>query len=427
LFFIPHSVAGIPVFGPQGWAIMIGAALCVIGLALLIRRRGFDREVQGSLGVALLIGALIAFLLPQLEVRAPDGTILGVPIRGYGVMLLLGVLAGVGTAMHLARRVGLDTEIIISLAFWMFAAGIAGARLFFVIQYWEREVHKDTPWETLVEIVRFTEGGLVVYGALIGGMAAFIGFTVRYRLPTRLLADVIAPGMVIGLALGRIGCLFNGCCYGCTAPDFPLAIEFPRYTAPAQGLWSPSYAHQLRHGQLHGIRVDEIDGNLRVVELQPSSPAAASGIQTGVEIRRANGLRVETFEDFAAIIEHGGPEIQLQTTTGDLYQWTIHELPQKSLPVQPTQIYSSMNAFLLFFFLMALFPYRSRDGQVFAAALTLYCVTRFLLEAIRIDEPGQFGTQLTISQLVSLVTLAGAIVFWVYLARQPRLREAASA
>ena len=76
----------------------------------------------------LLLGAAILFL-PRVF---PEG----LPIRGYGVMLLIGITSGVGLAMYRARKGGLDPEIIISLAIWMVVCGIIGARLFYVIEYW---------------------------------------------------------------------------------------------------------------------------------------------------------------------------------------------------------------------------------------------------------------------------------------------------
>jgi hypothetical protein len=94
-------------------------------------------------------------------------------------------------------------------------------------------------------------------------------------------------------------------------------------------------------------------------------------------------------------------------------------VPARSLPVHATQIYSSINAALLCLLLWAYYPMRRRDGEVFAALLLLYPITRILLEVVRVDEGGKFGTGLTISQLVSLVLIAASIVLWIYVLRQP--------
>ena len=114
---------------------------------------------------------------------------------------------------------------------------------------------------------------------LSGAVLAFTIFARLRHLPVLLLADVLAPAMVLGLALGRIGCLFNGCCYGGEAPTFPLAIRFPRYTCPEQEVFSPPYLHQLAAGRLHGFRVGGDGAAPQVVAVDPGSRAAAAGLQ----------------------------------------------------------------------------------------------------------------------------------------------------
>jgi phosphatidylglycerol:prolipoprotein diacylglycerol transferase len=73
-------------------------------------------------------------------------------------------------------------------------------------------------------------------------------------------------------------------------------------------------------------------------------------------------------------------------------------------------------ALVLWFFL----PFRRHDGEVFALLLTIHPISRFLLEMIRSDEPGQFGTGWTISQWISIGLLALGIGLWIYIERQPR-------
>src|SRR5438105_1724983 len=114
-------------------------------------------------------------------------------------MLLMGVLSGVALAHFRARRMGLDPEMIISLAMWIFLAGIAGARIFYIIEYW-RDFQKPTFFETIGAMLNFTQGGLVVFGSAMGAGAALIVFTRRHRLPGLALADLIAPSLMLGLA-----------------------------------------------------------------------------------------------------------------------------------------------------------------------------------------------------------------------------------
>ena len=126
----------------------------------------------------------------------------GLPVRGYGVMLLAGIVAGVGMAMYRARQGGLDPEVIISLAIWMVICGVIGARLFYVIEYWEQNFAGKSLRDTLLEIVNVPEGGLVIYGGFIGAAVGFIMFIRKHRLPLLAMADLVAPSMAIGLALG---------------------------------------------------------------------------------------------------------------------------------------------------------------------------------------------------------------------------------
>ncbi len=85
-------------------------------------------------------------------------------------------------------------------------------------------------------------------------------------------------------------------------------------------------------------------------------------------------------------------------------------------PLHPTQIYSSLNALLLCLLTLSYRRYRTHPGSLFALGLILYPLTRFLIEYLRSDELGQFGTRLTISQCLSLILfLAGCgFAFWLH-------------
>ena len=91
----------------------------------------------------------------------------------------------------------------------------------------------------------------------------------------------------------------------------------------------------------------------------------------------------------------------------------------RSLPVHPTQIYSTINAALIAWLLWAFFPFRSRDGEVVALMLTVYPISRFLLEMIRTDEIIFFGTGMSISQNLSVVLIVAALIGWGVLRTKP--------
>lgn len=417
LLYIPHEMFGIPVFG-LGWALGVWLAFSVVLLFVLSRRHGWTSEVLGYLPLLAVFGIALYALLPMLEVRPPGMEPLGLPIRGYGMFVLVGVVAGMSLSIHRAKQIGLDPELIYSLAFWMFIIAIAGARLFYVIQKWN-EFQRPSIFETIAAILKFTEGGLVVYGSVIGGILALYIFARRQQMSMFALGDVIAPGMAIGGAVGRIGCLMNGCCYGGMCIGWPLAVTFPQHASVELGHYSPPYAHQLTLGELHGFRVG-IDGkeNVIVADVERGSQAEAAGLKIGTKIRRLNGQAVTDLESAQRVLLAGSPRI---TINADELSWTIGSLPPRSRPVHPTQIYSAIDAGLLCLVLWFAYPFRRRDGDILLLFLALYSITRLLLEAIRADEGGQFGTTLTISQVVSLIVLALCIGTWLIRLRQPRI------
>ena len=408
LFSIPDQWMGLPVFG-FGWLLILWALGSIALLVWLWRRHGWSSETIGYLPVLLIFGAVIAFVLPMLEKNTPEG---GLPIRGYGVMLLLAVVAGVALAARQAYRMGLSPDVIYSLAFWVFVGGIVGARTFYVIQYWD-QFQRDNLASTIGAILNVTEGGLVVYGSLLGGLVAGASFVITNKLPALAIADLVAPSLMLGLAIGRIGCLLNGCCYGGPC-DIPwLGLSFPST--------SPVYERQHSLGELYGFHlgVDPQTHGPRVETVHPGTAADAAGLKPGTAILAIDGYTTKTFENAALALAQADATVVIDTGQEPV-TIRMSSLPSHALPVHPTQIYSSMNAGLLCLLLWAYYPFRRRDGEVFAALFLLYPFTRILLEVIRTDEAGKFGTGLTISQLVSLVLMVLAAGLWLFILRRPR-------
>jgi len=143
-------------------------------------------------------------------------------IHWYGVMVALAFLAGLWTASRRGLPAGFTPEKILDLGPWLIVGALLGARIFYVVAYW-RESFAAQP---LTEILMIQHGGLVYYGGLVGASIACIYYARRKHLPLWKLADVLAPSIALGSVFGRIGCLFNGCCYGRECAD-PWAIHFP--------------------------------------------------------------------------------------------------------------------------------------------------------------------------------------------------------
>jgi phosphatidylglycerol:prolipoprotein diacylglycerol transferase len=254
----------------------------------------------------------------------------------------------------------------------------------------------------------------------MGGFLACVWFVQKRKLPLLALGDVIVPGVILGMAIGRVGCLLNGCCYGGLC-DGGWCIQFPRLSSVEQRVMSPPYRHQLTTGRLHGFVMSE--GKLhqpRVQSVDPNGPAERAGLIAGVRISAINGTPTPDIEAAQEVLALSGPDLSIDLADGQRLKWTIGTLPSHSLPVHPSQIYGAISGFLIFLVLLSSEPFLQRRGAVVAMLLTCYPPVRFLEELIRDDEPGQLGTSLTISQWVSVVAFLAAIVTWVIVFRGNR-------
>lgn len=110
------------------------------------------------------------------------------------------------------------------MVIWLFLGGIVGAWLFFVVQYYDH-------FESFGQLFNITQGGLVYYGGIVGGLAAFALYVRLRPVPVLVVGDVLAPAIMLGQGLGRVGCFLNGCCYG-DESHLPWAIAFPHESIP---------------------------------------------------------------------------------------------------------------------------------------------------------------------------------------------------
>ena len=422
LFLIPIEVGGVPIFG-FGVLLALWTIALIAIVAWMIRQPNGRADVMAQLPVF----GVVTLLIVGLPWVMPDG----LPIRGYGVMLVLAASSGLAMAVHRAQSRGVSADTVLSLAFAMFVLGIIGARVFFVVRYWNDSFAHYPRWEALRKALFFTEGGLVVYGSLIGGAIAFAWFCRRQRLPMLAMADIIAPSLVVGLAIGRVGCLLNGCCYG-GACEKPWAVTFPRYHTSdhsAGAKYSPPYGDQLSRGEMHGIRLldDDSTDPPRVV-IGSVRADDVEGLVVGEVVSSIQGVKIRSVQDAYAPMRglyDNQQSVRLGLASGKTVTLPAAPLRQRSLPVHPTQLYSAINAGLLAWFLWLYYPARRRDGEVVALLLSIYPVARFLLEAIRTDDSLIRGTGLTTSQNVSLLLLAAMVPAWWWLLRQPAKRTEA--
>lgn len=155
-------------------------------------------------------------------------------IYSYGFMLALAFVIGTLIARKRAGLYGMDKDKVTDLVFYLLVSGVAGSRLLFVAVNWEYYSGN------LLDIFKVWEGGLVFYGGFILAFIVTAVFLRVNRLPLWKTADMISPSFAIGIALGRIGCFLNGCCYGHVSQRW--GISFPAKDNP------PVFAQQISEG-----------------------------------------------------------------------------------------------------------------------------------------------------------------------------------
>jgi phosphatidylglycerol:prolipoprotein diacylglycerol transferase len=138
----------------------------------------------------------------------------------YGVLIAIAFLTGLFVAGRAARKEGLDQEKITDLALYVLIAGIVGARLLLLAIDWR--FYSAHPREILAAVL---QSGGVFYGGLLLAFPVAWWYARRHHLDGWRTADVLAPGVVIGQAIGRLGCLAAGCCHG-RPTNVPWAITF---------------------------------------------------------------------------------------------------------------------------------------------------------------------------------------------------------
>ncbi len=171
----------------------------------------------------------------------PVITVLGpITLRWYGLMMSVAILAGVTFALREAKRRGIEEDDVIYIALWAIPAAFVGARLFHVIDAWQ--YYATYP----LQIFAFQEGGLAIYGGLVAGLAAGAWAARRKGLLSWRMLDIAAPGIILGQAIGRVGCFINGDHQG-PPTNLPWATSYvnPASLAPDSLPRHPAQVYEL--------------------------------------------------------------------------------------------------------------------------------------------------------------------------------------
>jgi phosphatidylglycerol:prolipoprotein diacylglycerol transferase len=131
-------------------------------------------------------------------------------IPSYGVLVTIGFLLGLWVTGKLARRQGLDPQLVTDLGIYVALAGLGGAKLLMLL--YEIPYYLEHPRE-IFSMATLQAGG-VFFGGLVAALAMAVWYLRSRKLPFLPVADVFAPGVALGHAIGRVGCFSAGCCWG---------------------------------------------------------------------------------------------------------------------------------------------------------------------------------------------------------------------
>ena len=146
-----------------------------------------------------------------------------IAIRWYGLLIASAVLIGVTLSQYLAKRRRIDPELLGDLAIWLVISAIPCARLYYVLFEWQEYARRPA------DIIAIWQGGIAIHGAIIGGTIATIIFARIKRISFWQLADLVAPSLILGQAIGRWGNFFNSEAFG-KPTDLPWKLYIaPRY------------------------------------------------------------------------------------------------------------------------------------------------------------------------------------------------------
>lgn len=157
---------------------------------------------------------------------APSSRFIFGKLPWYSVLIVSGILLALLHCMREEKRLGLKKDTVTDLALWAIPFGVIGARLYYVIFAW------DTFAANPLSALKIWEGGLAIYGGVLGGLLGVLLFARRRRLHPGMLTDMIVPGLALAQAVGRWGNYFNMEAYGAAITDprwqfFPAGVLIP--------------------------------------------------------------------------------------------------------------------------------------------------------------------------------------------------------
>lgn len=150
-----------------------------------------------------------------------------ITIRWYGLLIATAVLVGVALSQYLAKRRDVNPDLLGDLAIWLVVGAIPAARLYYVLFEWKAYANHPEL------IFAIWQGGIAIHGAIIGGVLAALVFARLKHVPFWQLADLVAPSLILGQAIGRWGNFFNSEAFG-RPTDLPWKLFIPSERRPLE-------------------------------------------------------------------------------------------------------------------------------------------------------------------------------------------------
>ncbi|MCL2717511.1 MAG: prolipoprotein diacylglyceryl transferase [Lachnospiraceae bacterium] len=129
-------------------------------------------------------------------------------VTGYGLMIAIGILVCFFIADRRAKKYGLDPDVIFNVGYLSIIGGFISSKLFYIAMDLPNIIRNGLFWQSLIS------HGFIVYGGLIGGVFTAVAYLWIKKIPFLPYFDLAVPSMAVAQAIGRLGCLFAGCCYG---------------------------------------------------------------------------------------------------------------------------------------------------------------------------------------------------------------------
>ena len=155
------------------------------------------------------------------------GKIGSLEVGWHGMLMFVGIIVATLLTVRLAAKARISAESVYISAFWIVLFGLIGARLIHVLD--NLDIYSDHP----SEIMALWQGGLSWYGGLLGGILGGAIYARIDKIPLGRFADIAAPGVILGLSIGRIGCTLNGDSYG-TPTSLPWGLVYTNPNAYAE-------------------------------------------------------------------------------------------------------------------------------------------------------------------------------------------------